>query len=72
MKYRCPVCHKIIKAPSQKATEEIKIFPFCSQRCRMIDLGAWLDGKYKVISELKSHEHTESPDASTDVPGQEQ
>jgi endogenous inhibitor of DNA gyrase (YacG/DUF329 family) len=38
----------------------------------MIDLGAWLDGKYKVISELKSHEHTESPDASTDVPGREQ
>lgn len=22
--------------------------PFCSERCRLIDLGAWADGKYRV------------------------
>ena len=23
-------------------------FPFCSDRCRLIDLGNWLDGKYQI------------------------
>ena len=25
-----------------------KYFPFCSQRCKLIDLGKWLDGKYAI------------------------
>jgi len=25
-----------------------KFRPFCSERCRLIDLGAWLDGRYRV------------------------
>jgi hypothetical protein len=23
-------------------------FPFCSDRCKLIDLGRWLDGKYQI------------------------
>ena len=23
-------------------------FPFCSERCKLIDLGRWLDGKYQI------------------------
>jgi endogenous inhibitor of DNA gyrase (YacG/DUF329 family) len=23
-------------------------FPFCSKRCRFVDLGRWLDGKYRI------------------------
>ena len=23
-------------------------FPFCSMRCRMVDLGQWLEGNYKI------------------------
>lgn len=22
--------------------------PFCSERCRLLDLGAWLEGDYKI------------------------
>jgi uncharacterized protein len=22
--------------------------PFCSERCRLLDLGAWIDGRYRV------------------------
>jgi hypothetical protein len=22
--------------------------PFCSERCRLLDLGAWMDGRYRV------------------------
>jgi endogenous inhibitor of DNA gyrase (YacG/DUF329 family) len=23
-------------------------FPFCGERCQLIDLGRWLDGKYQI------------------------
>lgn len=23
-------------------------FPFCSERCKLVDLGRWLDGQYQV------------------------
>lgn len=44
MQRRCPIC----KAPtdSDKHTE----FPFCSERCRLRDLGNWASEKY-VVSE---------------------
>lgn len=25
-----------------------RLFPFCSERCKLIDLGRWLDGVYQV------------------------
>lgn len=40
---KCPICKKEV----QPADAE---FPFCSERCRIIDLGNWATEKY-VISE---------------------
>jgi endogenous inhibitor of DNA gyrase (YacG/DUF329 family) len=40
---KCPVCKKDV----ERGTPE---FPFCSERCRLIDLGNWATEKY-VISE---------------------
>ncbi|MFO0675346.1 MAG: DNA gyrase inhibitor YacG [Polyangiaceae bacterium] len=34
----------LARAPSGKRP----LFPFCSERCRTIDLGRWLDGEYRV------------------------
>jgi len=62
MKRRCPVCHKTVKGSAQKQNEEAKFFPFCSQRCKLVDLGGWLDGRYKIISELQSQESDKLPD----------
>jgi endogenous inhibitor of DNA gyrase (YacG/DUF329 family) len=31
-----------------KAREENKTFPFCSERCRMADLGRWLNEEYRI------------------------
>jgi endogenous inhibitor of DNA gyrase (YacG/DUF329 family) len=43
----CPTCKKAI--PEPPAGEDLpKHFPFCSDRCKLIDLGRWLDGKYQV------------------------
>ena len=38
---RCPICSKPVQEPSG---EQISPFPFCSERCKLIDLGRWLDG----------------------------
>ena len=39
---RCPTCRKL--AP----WEENAFRPFCSKRCRTVDLGAWLDERYRI------------------------
>ncbi len=44
MKHRCPICKK--PTDSDKHAD----FPFCSERCRLLDLGAWASEKY-VVSE---------------------
>jgi endogenous inhibitor of DNA gyrase (YacG/DUF329 family) len=54
MEYRCPVCHKAIKTSAKDPTTEIPFFPFCCQRCKLIDLGAWLDADYRITSKSQS------------------
>ncbi|MGI8671054.1 MAG: DNA gyrase inhibitor YacG [Luteitalea sp.] len=39
--------------------------PFCSERCRLLDLGHWLDGDYRVDGPAD----TEPPDTDPDDPG---
>lgn len=44
---RCPICRK--PSAERRADESGKsLYPFCSERCRLIDLGRWLDGVYQV------------------------
>ena len=52
MESRCSVC-------GQGYTFEYKLgkklpphFPFCSQRCKSIDLGKWLNGEYRISTSL--------------------
>ena len=44
------------KGLTQKKSEESIFFPFCSRRCKLIDLGAWLDAEYKIVSSPESQE----------------
>lgn len=44
MKWRCPICRK----PTDSDTGAD--FPFCGERCKLLDLGNWSSEKY-VISE---------------------
>ncbi|MFB0554687.1 MAG: DNA gyrase inhibitor YacG [Phycisphaerae bacterium] len=64
MKHRCPVCHKTVKASIQEQSKQATLFPFCSKRCKLIDLGAWLDAKYKIVSRPDSQESGEPSDTS--------
>ena len=46
---RCPICKKPVEEPPKGAQPgACSTFPFCSERCKLIDLGRWLDGKYQV------------------------
>jgi len=44
-KLRCPTCKQPVKAGNPE-------FPFCSERCRLIDLGKWASGQYVISSPL--------------------
>jgi len=45
---RCPRCGKNFE---YVAVKQHKPFPFCSERCRDVDLGNWLSGKYAIPGE---------------------
>lgn len=34
-------------------------FPFCSDRCKLVDLGRWMDGSYLISRELNDDEAEE-------------
>ena len=40
---KCPICRR---APKPRDTNAD--FPFCSPRCKTIDLGKWLNEEYRV------------------------
>ena len=61
MKYKCPVCKKVLDSSIQEQQSKSEAFPFCSQRCKLIDLGAWLDTKYILSSDMQSEEPDEFP-----------
>ena len=52
LKLKCPICRK----PVANAAED---FPFCSQRCRLIDLGKWASGQYVVSSPMQDTDDAE-------------
>jgi endogenous inhibitor of DNA gyrase (YacG/DUF329 family) len=54
---RCPICDRLFQPEQSPAV------PFCCQRCRLIDLGRWLDEGYGLPKE---------PEQQTDNGGQEQ
>jgi uncharacterized protein len=58
MNFHCPICGKPTDSKSSAD------FPFCSERCRLIDLGNWSAEKYK-ISEPVFDESEESSDENS-------
>ena len=49
VKLRCPICKK----PVNRTNAD---FPFCSDRCRTIDLGKWASGDYVISSPVTDSE----------------
>jgi len=56
---RCPICKKEVPAGEPFA-------PFCSDRCRLIDLGKWASGEYVIPGRSLAEEEQESPERDVD------
>jgi endogenous inhibitor of DNA gyrase (YacG/DUF329 family) len=52
---RCPTCKSIVLRSDEH-------FPFCSDRCRLIDLGKWASGAYRISSPVLDPELLEEID----------
>lgn len=53
----CPICKKPVDFASGNV-------PFCSDRCRLLDLGAWASGDYRISSPVLDPELLEELDPS--------
>jgi len=51
---RCPECKRKF---SYVDLQQHPWFPFCSERCKIVDLGRWFNGEYAVVEDLtKGHD----------------
>lgn len=59
-KLRCPICRQTVPRTNAE-------FPFCSERCRLIDLGKWASGAYVVSTPVLDPDEVEGlPSSSPD------
>ncbi len=49
---RCPICRTLVLRTQED-------FPFCSDRCRTIDLGKWASGGYVISTKINDPEQLE-------------
>ena len=61
---KCPICKKPIAGP-----KENEAFPFCSPRCRLIDLGKWLGGDYRIAGKPEENEDELPAPGAPEAPG---
>lgn len=54
---KCPICKKPVELSDPE-------FPFCSERCRTIDLGAWASEKYVISTPLAPEEPEPDPESN--------
>ena len=58
MAAKCPICKARVNARTENPA-----FPFCSERCKTIDLGAWATESYRIpVAE-------ENDSLDSDLPG---
>jgi uncharacterized protein len=50
---RCPTCRTLVLQTDEN-------FPFCSDRCRVIDLGKWASGGYVISTTINDPDELES------------
>jgi hypothetical protein len=57
--YQCPVCGR----RGSYATTPPDLFPFCSERCKRVDLGRWFAEQHTIDRDL-------TPEDLGDLPGE--
>ncbi|MEM7475002.1 MAG: DNA gyrase inhibitor YacG [Planctomycetota bacterium] len=59
---RCPSCDMLVDS-----SESRKFLPFCSERCRLVDLGRWLNEEHTLPVQAEDEEEQ----SEESVPGGE-
>ena len=54
---KCPQCHK------EASLVDNPYRPFCSKRCKMIDLGTWADEGYRIPGERAPQDEDDSEES---------
>lgn len=57
--YRCSICGREVPYEGRLPA----LYPFCRERCRLVDLGRWLRGDYAIDRDL-TPEDLAQPDAT--------
>ena len=55
--FKCPICRKYLP------NADVKTFPFCSDKCRLLDLNKWLEGGYQVSRPMTPTDEENLPHA---------
>ena len=61
---RCPVCKKNVER------EGNPFRPFCSERCKLIDLDNWLEERYRISARVDSGEEGAAQERAADSKGE--
>ncbi len=62
----CPTCRKNVAPRAENPS-----FPFCNERCRLIDLGRWLGDAYRIPGRAEEAEdELPRPGPADDSPGE--
>ncbi len=60
---RCPICKR------ETVFDGNPFRPFCSERCKMIDLDNWLSGRYRISKPVPESEEETAPLETEDADG---
>lgn len=58
---KCPTCNRPVK------WQDNPFRPFCSERCKLVDFGKWVDEDYRVPGKPFSPEPTEEREPESDL-----
>ena len=44
-------CRNCGKALTYERMQDLPWFPFCSEKCKLLDLGGWFDGTHRISTD---------------------
>jgi hypothetical protein len=65
MEWRCPQCRQKVEVQS---LDDLPYLPFCSERCKMVDLHGWLTDRYKLSRPVEEGDLGEATPADLESP----
>jgi endogenous inhibitor of DNA gyrase (YacG/DUF329 family) len=65
---QCPICKNPVD--DDEVGKPGSTYPFCSDRCRLIDLGRWLSGKYQIHTSKDEADASDWDDSPAPAPDQ--